>query len=50
MWRPINRKVGKAPENEGKFELKIENKLITNPTEITDRLNTHFVSTVEKLV
>jgi hypothetical protein len=30
--------------------LKIENKLITNPTEITDRLNTHFVSTVKKLV
>jgi hypothetical protein len=50
MWRLINREVGKAPENEEKFELKIENKLITNPTEITGRLNTHFVSSVEKLV
>ena len=36
MWRIINRKIGKAPENEEKLELRIENKLISNPTEITD--------------
>jgi len=42
--------MGKAPENEEKLELRIENKLISNPTEITDKLNTHFVSTVEELV
>jgi len=32
------------------LELRIGNKLISNPTEITDKLNTHFVSTVEELV
>jgi len=50
MWRLINREIGKAPENEEKLELRIGNKLISNPTEITDKLNTHFVSTVEELV
>jgi len=30
--------------------LKIGNKLISNPTEITGKLKTHFVSTVEELV
>jgi len=30
--------------------LRIGNKLISNPAEITDKLNTHFVSTVEELV
>jgi len=30
--------------------LRIANKLISNPTEITDKLNAHFVSTVEELV
>jgi len=30
--------------------LRIGNKLISNPTEITDKLNTHFVSTVEEMV
>jgi len=50
MWRLINREIGEAPENEEKVELRIGNKLISNPTEITDKLNTHFVSTVEELV
>jgi len=50
MWQLINREIGKAPENEEKLELRIGNKLILNPTEITDKLNTHFVSTVEELV
>ena len=46
----INIEIGKAPENEENLELRIRNKLISNPTEITDKLNTHFVSTVEELV
>jgi len=50
MWRLINREIGKAPEYEDKLELKIGNNLTLNPTEITDRLNTHFVSAVEDLV
>ena len=50
MWRLINREIGKAPENEQKLELRIGNKIISNPTEITDKLNTHFISTVEELV
>ena len=50
MWQLINREIGKAPENEEKVELRIGNKLISNPTEITDRLNTYFESTVEELV
>jgi len=50
MWWLINREIGKAPENEEKLELRIGNKLISNPTEITDKLNTHFMSTVEETV
>jgi len=50
MWRLINREIGKAPKNEEKLEMRIGNKLISNPTEITDKLNIHFVSTVEELV
>jgi hypothetical protein len=48
--RLINREICKAPENEQKLELKNENKIISNPTEIIDKLNTHFISTVEELV
>jgi len=50
MWRLINREIGIAPENEEKLELRIGNKLISNPTDITDKLNTHFVSSAEELV
>ena len=50
MWRLINREMVKTPENEQKLELRIGNKVISNPTEITDKLNTHFISTVEELV
>ena len=50
MWRLINREIGKALEIEQKLEMGIGNKLISNPTEITDKLNTHFVSTVEEMV
>ena len=50
MWRLINREIGKAPENEQKLELRIGNKIISIPNEIIDKLNTHFISTVEELV
>ena len=50
IWRLTNREICKAPENEQKLELKIENKIISNPTVIIDILNTHFISTVEELV
>ena len=50
MWRLIKREIGKAPENEEKLELRIGNKSISNPIENTDKLNTHFVSTVGELV
>ena len=50
MWRLINRKIGKALEIEQKLELRIGNKFISNPTEITDELNTHTISTVEEMV
>jgi hypothetical protein len=50
MWRLINRETGKAPENELKLELRIGNKIISNAVEFRDKLNTHFISTVEELV
>jgi hypothetical protein len=31
MWRLINREIGKAPVNEQKLELKVGNKIISNP-------------------
>jgi hypothetical protein len=50
MWRLIDRQTGKPPENEQKLELRFGNKIISNPVEITDKLNRHFISTVEELV
>jgi len=37
-------------ENEQKMELKVGNSIISNPTEITDKLNSHFISTVKDLI
>jgi len=50
MWHLINKKIGKAPENNHKLELRIRNKIISNHTEITEKLNMYFLSTVEELV
>jgi hypothetical protein len=50
MWQLINREIGKAPENDHKLELRIGNKTISNPTEITEKLNMQFISTVKELV
>jgi hypothetical protein len=50
MWQLVNKEIDKAPENDHKLELRIGNKTIINPTEITETLNMHFISTVEELV
>jgi len=50
MWQLTNREIGKVPENDHKLELRIGNKIISNPTEITEKLNTYFISAVEELV
>ena len=50
MWRLINREIGKAPENEQKLELKVGNEIISNPTEIKGKLNSHFINTVKELL
>jgi hypothetical protein len=50
MWQLINRETGKIQENDYKLELRIGDKISTCPTEITEKLNRHFISTVEELV
>jgi hypothetical protein len=50
MWRLINREIGNAPKNEQKLELKVGNKIISNPAEITDKLKSHFINTVKEMV
>jgi hypothetical protein len=32
------------------LELKVGNRIISNPTEITDKLNSHYISTVKDLI
>jgi len=50
MWQLTNREIGKAPENDHKLETRIGNKTISNPTEITEKVNMYSISTVEELV
>jgi hypothetical protein len=50
MWRLINREIGKATQNKQKLELKVGNRIISNPTEITDKLNWHFINTIKELI
>jgi hypothetical protein len=50
MWQLINKEIGKTQENDHKLELRIGDKITTCPTEITEKLNRHFISTVEELV
>ena len=50
MWKLINKEIGKTPENGHKLELRIENKIISNTTEITEKLNIYFITTVEILL
>ena len=49
MWQLISRETGKAPEND-KLELRIGNKIISHPPEITEKLNMYCISTVEELL
>ena len=48
LKRTLNREIGKAPDQ--KLELKIGNYIISDPTEITEKLNMYFINTVEELV
>jgi hypothetical protein len=50
IWKLINREISIAPENDHMLELRIGTSIISNPTEITEKLNMHFISTVEELV
>ena len=45
----INR-LGKTIVNEQKLELEVGNRVISNPSEITDKLNLHFINTVKELI
>jgi hypothetical protein len=45
----INREIGKTQDDDYKFELKIGN-IISNPTEITEKPNMYFASTVAELI
>jgi hypothetical protein len=50
MWRLINREIGKTTKNEQKLELKVGNRIKSNPTEIKDKLKSHFIDTVKELI
>jgi hypothetical protein len=49
-WQLINKEIGKTQENDYNLELRIGDKIIMCPTDITEKLNRHFISTVEELV
>jgi hypothetical protein len=50
MWQLINREIGKTQEDDYNFELKIGNNIISNPIEITEKLNMCFTNNVAELV
>jgi hypothetical protein len=50
MWQLINKEIGKTQEKDYRLELRIGDKITTCPTEITEKLNKHFISAVEELV
>ena len=50
MWQLISSSTGKAQTENVNLELRIGDQITSNPTEITEGLNIHFISTVEKLV
>ena len=50
MWRLINREIGKPTGKEQELQLKIGNKILSKPTEVTDKLNSHFMNTVKDLI
>jgi len=46
MWQLINSETGKTQEDDYKLELKIANNIISNLTEITEKINMYFKNTV----
>ena len=50
MWQLTNKGPGKIQDDDYKFELKIGNNIISNPIEITEKLNMYFTNTVAELV
>ena len=50
MWQLINSATGKPQTENINLELRIGDQITSNPTDITEGLNIHFISTVEKLV
>jgi hypothetical protein len=50
MWQLINRETGKTQEDDYKLELKIGNNIISNLTEISEKINMYFKNTVAELV
>jgi hypothetical protein len=50
MWQLINGENYKTQEDGYKMELTIGNNIISNPTEITEKLNMYFTNTVTELV
>jgi hypothetical protein len=50
MWQLINNQIGKSQGEDYKLELRIDNKIMWKPMEITEKLNKHFTNTVTELV
>ena len=46
MWQLISRPIGKVPLNDLRLELKIGKTMVTNPTEVAEKLNSYFTSNV----
>jgi hypothetical protein len=50
MWQLINRGIGKVPMNDLRLELRIRKSIVTNTTEVAEKLNSYFTSSVDVLV
>ena len=50
MWQVINREMGKTQENDCKMEIRMGEKITSNPMVITESLNKHLINSVEELV
>jgi hypothetical protein len=50
MWQLINSEIGEVPVNDVRLELRIGKSIITNTTEVDEKLNSFFTDSVDKLV
>jgi valyl-tRNA synthetase len=50
MWQLINKKIGKTQDDENMLELRVNKNPITNPNEIIELLNEHFMNTTSELI